>query len=98
MGPGGAGFLNAAFGAGALFAVVFTAFLVGRRHLSRTLTAALSVTVISLAIIGVIPKVGAALFLVACVGLAGAVFDTTGRTLLQRSAPPEAIAGMFFDS
>ena len=39
MGPGGAGFLNAAFGAGALFAVFFTAFLVGRRHLSRTLTA-----------------------------------------------------------
>jgi MFS family permease len=95
MGPGGAGFLNAAFGAGALFAVFFTAFLVGRRHLSRTLTAALSVAVISLAIIGAIPKVVPALFLIACVGLAGAVFDTTARTLLQRSAPPEAIAGMF---
>jgi Cyclic nucleotide-binding domain len=95
MGPGGAGFLNAAFGAGALFAVFFTAFLVGRRHLSRTLIAALSVAVISLAIIGVIPKVVPALLLIACVGLAGAVFDTTGRTLLQRSAPPEAIAGMF---
>ena len=95
MGPGGAGFLNAAFGAGALFAVFFTAFLVGRRHLSRTLTAALSVAVISLALIGAIPRVVPAVFLIACVGLAGAVFDTTGRTLLQRSAPPEAIAGMF---
>ena len=86
MGPGGAGFLNAAFGAGALFAVVFTAFLVGRPHLSRTLTAALSVAVISLAIIGVIPKVVPAVLLIALVGLAGAVFDTTGRTLLQRSS------------
>ena len=95
MGPGGAGFLNAAFGAGALFAVFFTAFLVGRRHLSRTLIAALSVTVISLALIGVVPRVVPALLLISCVGLAGAVFDTTGRTLLQRSAPPEAIAGMF---
>jgi MFS family permease len=95
MGPGGAGFLNAAFGAGALFAVFFTAFLVGRPHLSRTLTAALSVAVISLAIIGVIPKVVPALLLIACVGLAGAVFDTTARTLLQRSVPPESIAGMF---
>ena len=95
MGPGGAGFLNAAFGAGALFAVVFTAFLVGRHHLSRTLTAALSVAVISLAIIGLIPKVIPAVLLIACVGLAGAVFDTTGRTLLQRSAPSEAIAGTF---
>jgi hypothetical protein len=74
---------------------LFTAFLVGRRHLSRTLTAALSVAVISLALIGAIPKVVPAIFLIAGVGLAGAVFDTTGRTLLQRSAPPEAIAGMF---
>ena len=95
MGPGGAGFLNAAFGGGALFAAFFTAFLVGRRHLSRTLTAALLVAVISLAIIGVAPRVVPALLLIACVGLAGAVFDTTGRTLLQRSAPPEAIAGAF---
>ena len=95
IGPGGAGFLNAAFGAGALFAVFFTAFLVGRRHLSRTLIAALSVTVISLALIGVVPRVVPAVLLISCVGLAGAVFDTTGRTLLQRSAPPEAIAGMF---
>ena len=95
MGPGGAGFLNAAFGAGALFAAFFTAFLVGRRHLSHTLTAALLVAVLSLAIIGVIPRVVPALFLIAGVGLAGAVFDTTGRTLLQRSAPPEAIAGVF---
>ena len=95
MGPGGAGFLNAAFGAGALFAVFVTAFLVGRRHLSRTLTAALSVAVIALALIGVIPKVVPALFLIASAGLAGAIFDTTGRTLLQRSAPPDAIAGTF---
>ena len=71
MGPGGAGFLNAAFGAGALFAVFVTAFLVGRRHLSRTLTAALSVSVIALALIGVIPKVVPALFLIASAGLAG---------------------------
>ncbi len=95
LGPGGAGFLNAAFGAGALFAAFFTAFLVGRRHLSRTLTAALLAAVISLAVIGVIPRVLPALFLIACAGLGGAVFDTTGRTLLQRSAPPEAIAGVF---
>jgi predicted MFS family arabinose efflux permease len=95
LGPGGAGFLNAAFGAGALFAAFFTAFLVGRRHLSHTLTAALLAAVISLAVIGVIPRVLPALFLIACAGLGGAVFDTTGRTLLQRSAPPDAIAGVF---
>jgi hypothetical protein len=95
MGPGGAGFLNAAFGAGALFAAVFTIFLVGRRHLSRALSAALLVAVTSLALIGVFPNVVAAVILIGCCGLAGAVFDTTGRTLLQRSAPSGAIAGVF---
>lgn len=48
-----------------------------------------------LALIGLIPNVGAAICLIACAGTAGAVFDTTGRTLLQRSAPSEAIAGVF---
>jgi Cyclic nucleotide-binding domain/Transmembrane secretion effector len=95
MGPGGAGFLNAAFGAGALFAALFTMFLVGRRRLSLTLTAALLVAVTCLALIGLFPSVVAAVFLIAGTGLAGAVFDTTGRTLLQRSAPSEAIAGVF---
>jgi hypothetical protein len=95
MGPGGAGFLNAAFGAGALFAAFFTVFLVGRRHLSRTLTTALLVAVTPFALIGFTTNVAAALCLIACAGLAGAVFDTTGRTLLQRSAPSDAIAGVF---
>ncbi len=95
MGPGGAGFLNAAFGAGALCAAFLTVFLVGRRHLANTLTATLLVAVVALALIGAVPRVGAALILIAIVGLAGAVFDTTGRTLLQRSAPADAIAGTF---
>ncbi len=95
MGPGGAGFLNAALGAGALIAAFVTAFLVGRRHLAHTLTIALGVAVLALALIAAIPKVVPALLLIATVGLAGAVFDTTGRTLLQRSAPSDAIAGTF---
>jgi predicted MFS family arabinose efflux permease len=95
MGPGGAAFLNGAFGAGALCAAFFTAFLVGRRHLANTLTGTLFVAVLALALIGAIPRVGVALVLIGTVGLAGAVFDTTGRTLLQRSAPADAIAGTF---
>ena len=95
MGPGGAGFLNAAFGAGALCAAFVTAFLVGRRRLANTLTGTLFVAVIALAVIGAVPRVGAALVLIGVVGLAGAVFDTSGRTLLQRSAPADAIAGTF---
>ncbi len=95
MGPGGPGFLNAALGGGALLAGFITAFLVGRRHLARTLTVALSIAVLALALIGAIPRVAPAILLIGTVGLAGAVFDVTGRTLLQRSAPSDAIAGSF---
>jgi Cyclic nucleotide-binding domain len=46
-------------------------------------------------LIGAIPRVAPAILLIGTVGLAGAVFDVTGRTLLQRSAPSDAIAGSF---
>lgn len=95
MGAGGPGFLNAALGAGALVAGFVTVFLVGRRHLATTLTISLAISVSALAVIELLPRVIPALLLVATVGLAGAVFDVTGRTLLQRSAPPDAIAGTF---
>ncbi len=95
MGSGGPGFLNATLGAGALCAALLTAFLVGRRNLSRTLAVALLLAVLALALISAVPHVVPVLFLIAVVGLSGAVFDTTGRTLLQRSAPSDAIAGTF---
>ena len=95
MGPGGPGFLNAALGGGALLAGFVTAFLVGRRHLANTLTVTLSIAVVALALIGAIRSVAPAILLIGAVGLAGAVFDVTGRTLLQRSAPSDAIAGSF---
>jgi hypothetical protein len=95
MGPGGAGFLNAALGGGALLAGFVTAFLVGRRHLANTLTVTLSIAVVALALIGAIRSVAPVILLIGTVGLAGAVFDVTGRTLLQRSAPSDAIAGAF---
>jgi hypothetical protein len=95
MGPGGPGFLNAALGAGALLAGFVTAFLVGRRKLANGLTVAIAAAVVALALISVIPRVAPALVLIGVVGLAGAVFDITDRTLLQRSAPSDAMAGLF---
>jgi hypothetical protein len=95
MGPGGAGFLNASFGAGALLAGFVTAFLVGRRHLKNTLVVSLSVAVAALGLVSAISRVAPACILLAAVGLSGAVFDVTGRTLLQRSAPANAVAGLF---
>jgi hypothetical protein len=55
----------------------------------------LSVAVLALAVIATIPKVASTVLLICTIGLAGAVFDVTGRTLLQRSAPSDAIAGSF---
>jgi MFS family permease len=95
MGSGGPAYLNAALGGGALLAGFVTAFLVGRRHLAHTLTVTLSIAVAALALIGATPSVAAAAVLIGTVGLAGAVFDVTGRTLLQRSVPSDAIAGSF---
>ena len=95
MGPGGPGFLNAALGGGALLAGFVTAFLVGRRHLSNTLIITLLAAVAALALIGAVPEVAPAILLIGAVGLAGSVFDVAGRTLLQRSAPSDAIAGSF---
>ena len=88
LGPGGAGYLNAALGGGALVAGLVTAFLVGRRHLSTTLLLSLTVSVAALALLGAFPAVAAAFALIFTVGLAGTIFDITGRTLLQRAAPP----------
>jgi len=95
MGAGGPGFLNSALGGGALLAGFVTAFLVGRRHLANTLTVTLSIAVAALALIGAFPRVAPTILLIGTVGLAGAIFDITGRTLLQRSAPSDAIAGLF---
>jgi hypothetical protein len=95
IGAGGAGYLNASFGAGALLAGFVTAFLVGRHRLKNPLVAFLAATVAALALVSVSPRVAAVVALLAVAGLRGAVFDVTGRTLLQRSSPPDAIAGFF---
>jgi predicted MFS family arabinose efflux permease len=95
IGSGGPGFLNSAMGGGALLAGFVTAFLVGRRRLANTLVTALSAAVAALACIVLSHQVAIAVVLIVVVGLAGAVFDITGRTLLQRSVSSDAIAGSF---
>jgi MFS family permease len=95
MGAGGAGYLNASFGAGALLAGFVTAFLVGRRRLKNTLVLTLLASVVALALVSTQEKVALALLLLAATGLAGSIFDVSGRTLLQRSSPPDGVAGLF---
>ena len=95
MGQGGAGYLNAALGLGGLAAGFVTAFLVGRRHLARTLTFSLLASVAALALVAVYPHVAFTLGLLVVVGLSAGVFNATSKTFMQRIAPPDSIAGAF---
>ena len=95
LGAGGAGYLNAATGGGAVLAGFGTAFLIGRRRLKGPLVLTLAVAVITLALISSTSLVAPVVALLVLVGLSGAIFDVTSRTLLQRSTPPYVVASLF---
>jgi hypothetical protein len=90
-----AGYLNAAFGAGGVAGIVVTARLVGRRRLAPLLLAAAAAWAAALALLAVVPRAATAFVLLAAAGVARVVVDVAGRTLLQRTAPPERLARLF---
>jgi MFS family permease len=95
LGRGGAGYLTAALGLGLVLAASVTAFVVGRPRLVGTMMAGLLGSALALAVLGVEPTVVGAYLLLMAVGFGGSVFDVTGRTLLQRAVPSDAVAGVF---
>jgi len=95
MGQSGAGYLNAAFGAGGLIGGVITAALVGRRHLAPLLVCGIAASGAALVTLGAHPTVASAFLLLAVAGIGRAVFDVAGRTLLQRVARPDMLARVF---
>jgi CRP-like cAMP-binding protein len=95
IGDGGAGYLNAAFGAGGLLAIVATATLVGRRRLVPALVLGIAVWSAALAVIGLVPSTLVAVLLFALAGMGRNIFDVAGRTLLQRTAPGHVLARVF---
>jgi len=90
-----AGYLNAAFGAGGVLAVVVTARLVGMTRLAAPLVLALAVWSVSLMGLATLPGALGALVLLGIAGSARMTFDVTGRTLLQRVARPDLLARVF---
>jgi MFS family permease len=90
-----AGYLNAAFGAGATCAVLLTAGLVGRKRLMPTMLAGLGLYVASFCLLAAYPTVGSALLLLALAGAGRVVLDVGARTLLQRVAPSDVLARVF---
>jgi len=92
---GTAGYLNAAFGAGGVAGVAVTTALVGRRRLAPSLLAGLGLFAAALALIAAVPSTVAAFLLLPVAGVGRALLDVAGRTLLQRTARPEALARVF---
>ncbi len=90
-----AGYLNAAFGAGATIAVVVTAGLVGKSRLVPSLLAGLALYFVAFAVLAAVPTVATALVLLAAAGAGRVIFDVTTRTLLQRVAPTDVLARIF---
>ncbi len=90
-----AGYLNAAFGAGGVLGVLVTAGLVGRRHLAPAVLAGAAIWCAALVVLALVPSVGTALVLLACAGAGRLLLDVAGRTLLQRSGPPEFLSRVF---
>jgi MFS family permease len=95
MGESGAGYLNAAFGAGGVIGVAVTAALVARRRLAPALVAGIVTAALALGLLGIFPTVAGAFVLLAVAGVSRSVFDVTGRILLQRAAPPQVLGQVF---
>jgi MFS family permease len=92
--PGWAGYLEFAFGVGAVLAATVSAVLVGRRLGGPILAAALVFSA-ALAAIAFGPGLAGTVALLAVAGAGHCLLGVATRTLLQRSVPPRLIGRIF---
>lgn len=95
LGAGGAGFLSAAFGAGAIVGAASTIVLVGRRRLSPSLAGGALLFGAPIGLVAVAPSAVSAPVLFAAAGAGRSVGDVSGRTLLQRVTPNDVLSRVF---
>ncbi|GAA2163314.1 MFS transporter [Pedococcus bigeumensis] len=94
-GEPGAGALMTAVGVGAVLGSLAASLLVGTRGLGAWFAVGVALWGLPIALVGVVPHQGAALGLIALVGVGNALVDVAGFTLLARMAPDEVLARVF---
>jgi MFS family permease len=92
--PSWAGYLEFAFGAGAVLAATVSALLVGRRLGGPILAAALAFSG-ALAVVAFGPGLAGTVILLAVAGAGHLMLEVATRALLQRSVPPRLIGRIF---
>jgi MFS family permease len=95
LGDSGVGYLNSAFGVGALIGALGALGLTGARRLSPGFLVGLLLWGLPLAVLGVWSTVGLALVLFAVMGAGNSLVDVAGFTLVQRAVPDEVLARVF---
>lgn len=95
MGESGAGALMAAVGAGAVIGSLAASLLVGTGRLGAWFAVGVGMWGLPVALIGVFPQRALALALLALVGVANALIDLAGFTLIGRITPDPVMARVF---
>lgn len=95
MGEAGVGVLSAAVGAGAVLGSVGASLLVGSRRLGTWFGVSIALWGLPLVLLGAVPEQAAAVALLAVIGVANALLDVAGFSLLARLAPDEVLARVF---
>lgn len=95
LGGAGAGYLSASFGVGALLGGLLAAALVTRGRLAPIMIAALLLIAVAMAVLGSWTVLAVTLVALPVAGVSRSLLDVSGRMLLQRSAPQEALASVF---
>jgi MFS family permease len=95
LGQSWVGYLNAAFGAGAIIGGVAAVALVGRRHLVPPIAMGVLAFGGALVVIALWPSALGAVVLLALSGAGRAVLDVGCRTLLQRTTPADVLGRVF---